>query len=97
MFFLKIIVFASFLLCSIKGYAEIKPNEEIAIKINLICPPSEQLEAFKKALPDPNHQTVDYENFQRSFNDNMIKLMQLIESGNVLHSDWSVKVEPNNP
>lgn len=94
---MKKIALVYFLLFTMIAHAEVKPTEKISIKIDLICPPSEQLEVFKKSIPDSQIPTVSYEDFEKSITENMTKLIQLIESGKVNNSNWSVKVEPNLP
>lgn len=90
---LKKIAFAFFLTMTITGYSEIKQPEKITIEINFICPQSEELDAFKKSIPDSQAQSVDYEDFQKSFVENMKKLIELVESGKVNQSNWSVKID----
>lgn len=93
--FLKKSLLIGFLFISSVGCAEHETVSEIVIKINLTCPASEQLEAFKESIPEfaSTSPTVNYEEFQKSITKNMTQLIRLIESGKVYNSNWSVKVE----
>lgn len=95
--FLKKSLLTSFLFISSIGYAEHEAVSEIVITINLTCPASEQLEAFKESIPEftstSASPTVNYEEFQKSITKNMTQLIRLVESGKVYNSNWSVKVE----
>lgn len=94
---MKLLNKIAFLLClasTVTGYAEVgPPTEEIVITLHFSCPASEQLETFKKNLPDPNATTVSYQEFAKSFTGTMTALIQLVESGNISASDWSVNIE----
>lgn len=90
---LKKSLLASFCFISHLVCAEKEPVSEVIIKINLTCPASEELEAFKKSIPDSTSPTINYEKFQKSITENMNQLIHLIESGKVYTSNWSVKVE----
>ncbi len=90
---LKKSLLANFLFISPLICTEKEPISEVIVKINLTCPASEELEAFKKSIPESTSPTVNYEEFQKSITENMNQLISLIESGKVYNSNWSVKVE----
>jgi hypothetical protein len=47
-------VLGVFLVTAAIGYAETRQVEEIVVKINFVCPASEELEALKASLPESN-------------------------------------------
>lgn len=94
--FIKKAIFGTFLVITSIGYAETRQTEEIVVKINFTCPLSEELEAFKATLPNTKLENVSYEEFQSDFTESMTKLIELVKSGKVDSSNWSVNSESNS-
>jgi len=63
---------------------------DIAIEIKLNCPFSDELRAFVESIPSSETTAVTFDEWKSSFVNNMTQLINLVESGNVYNSYWSV-------
>ena len=73
---------------------EKKPHEhEVAIKIKIHCPMSEELIKLVQSLPYPEDRSVDFEDWKTSFVHSMSELIHLVESGKISSSSWAAKTD----
>jgi hypothetical protein len=66
--------------------------KEVKIEVKLLCPPSDELDNFRKIINNQDHQ--NYENWVQNFELNMQKLLELVKSGHV--GNAGLKIDINN-
>lgn len=78
--------------CSLHA-EEQEPLKEVNIQIKLICPTSDELENLKNVIPENTGSPVTYEEFSHSLKINLAQLIELVDSGKVHDSFWSIYIE----
>ena len=91
--YLLMSVVGSFLFFSSIQADEEKPHE-ITIAIKIVCPKSDELNAFANSIPrEDDYFAPSFEDWKQSFISNMTQLIQLVESEKVYNSFWSVNID----
>jgi hypothetical protein len=87
----KVFFLACLVGCSL--HADEEPLKTVNIQIKLLCPNSDELENLRNVIPENTGSQVSYEEFSHSLKINLAQLIELIESGKVRDSFWSIAIE----
>lgn len=65
-------------------------THDIAVDIRINCPKGEEYKAFCDSIPASGDYDSSFEEWKNSFTHNMTRLLELVESGKLTTSWWSV-------
>ncbi len=68
-------------------------SRDISLDIRINCPMSDEYMEFFNTIPEAGNHSVEYEVWKEQFITSMTKLIELIESGKVNTSGWTVNTD----
>ncbi len=83
--------------CLSIGASANEKAHDIVIGIKINCPESVEYEEFVKSIPPGGDYATGFEEWKTSFIRNMTQLIQLVESGKIYNSRWSVNTDVSVP